>query len=82
MVTPEIGLALTDISNTFETIRSTTFEFPPNNLEYDYAPWGDAWYSYDDEGRVEWMKHKLPGLTTKLMEKVYRYLFGALSLQN
>jgi len=33
--------------------------------------WGDTWYSYDEEGRVEWVRQNLPGLATKLIEYTY-----------
>lgn len=33
--------------------------------------WGDTWYSYDEEGRVEWVRQNLPGLATKLIEYSY-----------
>jgi len=33
--------------------------------------WGDTWYSYDYEGRVTWVKQKIPGLATKQINYSY-----------
>lgn len=42
-------------------------------LDLNTWQWGDTWYSYDEDGRVEWIRQDLPGfnLSTKLIEYSY-----------